>query len=223
MANTKTNKNQKVSAVKDQVVENKKENEEVEALKAQLEEMKKAMAQLLNTQQEKSQKIVVKEQEDEVIIGCRLLQGIGWGDKTDSAGEIRLAYGEEQSVPVSDMKKFFRKTAIRRLFEDGLCYFADPESYALFNIKKHIDLSDEAIIEMLSNKDANAIVRKLSEITTDKKDSAIVNCLVYRISDMIRKRKLNLDYYTRMAVERYLGVEFDRCIASLVAIDRIKA
>lgn len=223
MANTKTNKNQKVSATKEKVVESKKGNEEVEALKAQLEEMKREMAQLLNAQPEKSQKIVVKEQEDEVVIGCRLLQGIGWGDKTDSAGEIRLAYGEEQSIAVSDMKKFFRKAAIKRLFENGLCYFADPESYALFNIKKHIDLSDEAIIEILSNKDANAIVRKLNEITTDKKDSAVVNCLVYRISDMIRKRQINLDYYTRMAVERYLGIEFDRCIASLIAIDKIKA
>lgn len=200
-----------------------KETEEVVALKKQLEEMKKAMEELMKMKAEvPSQKVFVKQEDDEVIIGCRVLQGVGWGAPEDPAGEIRLQFNEEQTVTVSDMKRFFRKHSIRKLFEDGLCYFAEPENYALFNIRKYVDLSDETLTNILTQKDVNDIVRDLDEITVGKKNSSIVNCIVFRICDMIRKDVLKWDYYTRKAIENYFNMEFDRGINTLKALDEYK-
>lgn len=199
------------------------ENEEVIALKKQVEEMKKAMEELMKVKAEvPSQKVFVKQEDDEVVIGCRVLQGIGWGAPEDPAGEIRLRFNEEQVVTVSDMKRFFRQHSIRKLFEDGLCYFAEPENYALFNIRKHIDLSDDNLIEILTQEDINDIIRDLDEITTHKKNSSIVNCIVFRICDMIRKNTLDWDYYKRKAIEDYFNMEFDRGINTLKALEQYR-
>ena len=136
----KTKKVEKKEEVKEEVIK-KEDNSEVIALKQQLEEMKKAMESLMNNKATEPSKIYVKEADNEVIIGCRILQGVGWGDPAKDEGEIRLRFNEEQTVTVSDMKKFFRQASIRKLFEDGICYFVNEEDYALFNIRKHIDLS----------------------------------------------------------------------------------
>lgn len=229
MANTKNTAKAKTStkkevSKKEEIKEKKEveENSEVVALKQQLEEMKKAMEVLMNNKAVEPSKIYVKEAEDEVIIGCRILQGVGWGDPNKDEGEIRLRFNEEQSVTVSDMKKFFRIASIRKLFEDGICYFSNEEDYALFNIRKHIDLSNENLINILNNKNANEIIRELDKLTNEKKNGSIVNCIVYRICDMIKTNELKWDYYTRKAIEDYLGVEFDRGIMTLNALQDFK-
>lgn len=231
MANSKTNStktskksDEKVEkAEKIEVVENK--SEEVEELKKQLEEMKKAMAELISVQKQEAvaAPIVVKQEESEVVIGCRVLQGIGWEDPVPGgAGEVRLGFNEEQAIPVSDMKRFFRQRIVRQLFEDGLCYFAEPEDYALFNIRKYADLSNENLVGILTQENTNDIIRELDKLTNSKKNSGIVNCLVFRICDMIRKNELQWDYYIRKSIEQYFGVEFDRGIVTLNALEAFK-
>lgn len=232
MANTKNNKKPtKVKEVEnenpeiEEIKENEnKESEEVNALKAQLEEMKNAMAELMKNQNSNNQQVAyVRGQEGDTVIGCRVLQGVGWGDPSGVSGEVRLKYGEEQSIPISDMKRFFRNHSIKKLFEDGLCYFAEPTDYAIFNIRNYTDLSDEGLEKIFTQDNVNDIIKDLNKITTEKKDSGIVNCLIFRICDMIRHNKLSWDYYTRKAVENYFGTEFDRGIATLTAIDNMKA
>lgn len=225
MANTKnaksTKKDEKEKVEKvDEVKETQTaENEEIIALKKQLEEMQKAMMAMM-ANNVASQKVVIQNnEEEEVIIGCRILQGIGWGKPDDSAGEIRLRFNEEQVVTVSDMKKFFRNFSVKKLFIDGICYFKNPEDYSKFGIKEHIDLSDEHLKNILTSGDTNAIVGRIAALTDNKKNANIVNCITYRICDMIRKSLLSWDYYTRKGVEQYLGVEFDKGIMTLTAMD----
>lgn len=199
------------------------ETSEVDTLKQQLEEMKKAMAELMASKEnENSDKIVVRDQEDEVIIGCRVLQGIGWGSPDNPAGEIRLSYNDEQTVTVSDMKRFFRQASIRKLFEDGLCYFTEPEDYALFNIRNHVDLSDENLLRILDKKDINEIIRELDKLTQEKKNSGIINCLIYRICNMIKDKTLVWDYYTQAGIEKYFDFEFKRGINILQSIENLR-
>ena len=102
-------------------IEMKEENKELDLLKEQMEEMKKLMLQLSqensllkNAALQAKTNIVLNKEEDEVTIGCRLIQGIGFGSSQDSAGEINLKYGEEKTVTVSDMKKFFRSFLLYR-------------------------------------------------------------------------------------------------------------
>ncbi|MFR3182502.1 MAG: hypothetical protein ACLTPN_02665 [Clostridia bacterium] len=218
----------KSNVKKEEIVEEVKEtknqeSEEMIALRKQIEEMKKAMELLMkNKANTPSERVYVKQAEDEVVIGCRVLQGIGWGRPEDPAGEIRLDFNEEQSVTVSDMRRFFRQNSIRRLFEDGLCYYAEPENYTLYNIRKHIDLSNENLINILTQDDINDIIRDLDKLTSNKKNSSIINCIVFRICDMIRTNVLTWDYYSRKAIEGYFDMEFDRGISTLTALDKIK-
>lgn len=228
MANAKSTKTTKKEEIKEtekieepkniEVEKTEKENEEIAALKKQLEEMQKAMMAMM-ANNIATQKVVVQNEEDEVTIGCRILQGIGWGNLKDSAGEIRLRFNEEQVVTVADMKKFFRNFSVKKLFIDGICYFTRPEDYDTFGIKKHLDLSDEKLKDILTNGDTNSIVGKIAGITDNKKNSNIVNCITYRICDLIRKNLLSWDYYTRKGVEQYLGVKFDKGIMTLNAMD----
>ena len=231
MANSKTSntKTSKKTTEKAEKVEElnvvEKKSEEVDDLKKQLEEMKKAMAELIASQSQKtvSAPLIVTPEEREVVIGCRVLQGIGWEDPVEGgAGEVRLNFNEEQAIPVSDMKRFFRQHVVRQLFEDGLCYFTKPEDYALFNIRKHIDLSNENLVSILTQENTNDVIRDLDKLTNNKKNSGIVNCLVFRICDMIRKSELQWDYYTRKSIEQYFGVEFDRGIVTLNAIEAFR-
>lgn len=226
MANTKTNKKpttQKVTKTVDTKVSTK-ESEEVIALKQQIEELKKAMAQLASAQPVVYQDIqpVNSNEEKEVLIGCRVIQGLGWGDPSDSAGEVRLRFGEEQSITVSDMKKHLRLASVRQLFVNGLCYFADPKDYEEFKIKNYIDLSSESLNNILSNKDINTIITELERLTDHKKNSSIINCLIFRICDMIMKSELSLDYYIRKAIEEYFDFEFDRGINTLRMLSELK-
>ncbi len=227
MANTKSakttkveNKEEKKELEKKEVV-NSSESEEINALKKQLEEMQKAMMAMM-ANNIATQNSVANSDEDEVVIGCRVLQGIGWGNPKDTAGEIRLRFNEEQVVSVSDMKKFFRNYSVKKLFIDGICYFKDKEDYAKFGIKNFVDLSNENLLNILTVGDTNTIVGKIAEITENKKNSNIVNCIIYRICDMIRKNQLTWDYYTRKGVEQYLDVEFDRGIMTLTSIDNLR-
>lgn len=214
---------EKIEEIEEVKSESSEATSEVDLLKQQLEEMKKAMAELMvNKANEGSNRIIVKEQEDEVVIGCRVLQGIGWGSPDDPAGEIRLSYNDKQTVTVTDMKRFFRQASIRKLFEDGLCYFAKPEDYALFNIRKYVDLSNENLLRILDKKDINEIIRELDKLTQEKKNSGIVNCLIYRICNMIKNKELVWDYYTQAGIEKYFNMEFSRGINILQSIENIR-
>lgn len=215
-------KKEKVEKIEEKV-NTSTDSEEVDVLKQEIEELRKAMKELMDSKAEAvSQKVVIKQEDDEVVIGCRVLQGIGWGDPSEPAGEIRLRFNEEQTVTVSDMKRFFRRHSIRKLFENGLCYFAEPESYALFNIRKYVDLSDENLVRILDRKDVNEVIRDLDKLTENKKNSSIINCIVFRICDMIRKNILTWDYYTRKAIEDYFSMDFDRGINTLKAMENYR-
>lgn len=209
----------KVEEVKSEV---NNEPSEVELLKAQIEEMKKAMAEMTKKASEPSKSIIVKEAEDEVEIGCRMLQGIGL-TSDDGTVYISLSFDDVQSLTINEMKKLFRRAYIKKLFEDGICYFVDEESYKLFNIRKHKDLSEEALVSLLTSGSVNDIIKELDVITENKRNSNVLNCVIYRICNMIRKGQLkDWDYYIRKGIESYFGTEFDRGISILNSLDALR-
>ena len=218
---TKTEKIEKVET-KTEEVKSESASLEVELLKAQLEEMKKAMAEMMSKASVPSQNILVKEAEDEVEIGCRMLQGIGLNSE-DGTVSINIGFNDTQSLTISEMKKLFRRAHIKKLFEDGVCYFENDTDYEIFGIRNHKDLSDESLISLLKLDNVNDIIRKLDVITESKRNSNVLNCIIYRICNMIRKGELkDWDYYIRKGIESYFGMEFDRGISILNSLDRIR-
>lgn len=220
----KDTKTEKIEKVETKTEEVKSENTslEVELLKAQLEEMKKAMTEMMSKASTPSQNILVKEAEDEVEIGCRMLQGIGLSSE-DGTVSINIGFNDTQSLTISEMKKLFRRAHIKKLFEDGVCYFENDTDYEIFGIRNHKDLSDESLISLLKLDNVNDIIRKLDVITESKRNSNVLNCIIYRICNMIRKGELkDWDYYIRKGIESYFGMEFDRGISILNSLDRIR-
>lgn len=220
--NKEVKEDNKSKMIKKETTQENKDLSEVEILKAQIEEMKKAMAEMVNKANTPSQSIVVKEAEDEVEIGCSMLQGIGLSSD-DGTITINIGFNDVQSLTISEVKKLFRRAYIKKLFEDGVCYFVDEDSYKIFNIRNHKDLSEETLISLLTLNNANDIIKELDKITENKRNSNILNCIIYRICDMIRKGKLkDWDYYVRKGIESYFGVEFDRGISILNSLDALK-
>lgn len=216
---------EKIEEVKVQETEDGQKNEapsEVELLRAQIEEMKKAMAEMATKASVPSQSILVKEAEDEVEIGCRMLQGIGLVSD-DGTVSIDLKFNDVQSATISEIKKLFRKSHIKKLFEDGICYFVDEADYEIFSIRNYKDLSDENLISLLTLNNVNDIIKKLDIITEYKRNSNVLNCIIYRICNMIIKGQLkDWDYYVRKGIESYFDIEFDRGISILNSIRTLR-
>lgn len=198
-------------------------NEEVEMLKAQIEEMKKAMEEMMKkSAQPMSSNVIIKENEQEVEMETAMVQGIGFTSR-DGSVAISIPYGAPQSLPLSEIKKLLRQPEIRKTFEDGICYFTNPEDYALLGIYNHQDLSEGALGKILSEKDVRVIIRKFNELTQSMKNASVTNCIIYRICNMIKDRKLNdMDYVTRKTLEDYFGLPFERGIKTLVELNQLK-
>lgn len=212
----------KVEEIKEPI---SKENEEVSELKKQIEEMKKAMEALIanSNAAAPSNSVVIKESDDEIEIGTRMIQGIGF-TSTDETISLRMDYNQIQALSLSEMKKLLRQQEIKRLFENGVCYFVKQEDYALLGIRNAIDLSTENLQRILISGNLNEIVRELNSMTSNLKNSTVVHCLIFRICDMIRKGELaNMDYTTRTGLSNYFKIDgFEKGIKTLNDLDMIR-
>lgn len=195
---------------------------EIENLKNTIAELQEAMKVMLSQKPATtSEKVIVRE--DEIEIGTYFVQGVGFTSQDESI-KISIKAGEVQALTLSEMKKLLRQSEIRKLFEEGVCYFINKEDYAILGIHRKTDLSTANIQRILYSKDFNYIVEELNKVTDYKKNSAVTHCLIYRITDLIRKGELaNLDYNTRKGIADYFGLMgFERGIQTLNELDSLK-
>ena len=216
------NKTEDVKTSKEIVSESNQD--EINILKTQLEEMKKAMEEMLKAKAElQSERVIVKTEEQDIEIGTRLVQGVGF-TSTDKTIELTIKSDEIQALSLAEMKKLLRQSEIRRLFENGVCYFVNEEDYVLLGIRKHIDLSTENLQEILSSKDLNHIVKTFNTMSSNLKNATVVHCLIFKICDMIRKGELpSLDYNIRKGTADYFGLEgFESGIKTLTDLEQAR-
>lgn len=194
---------------------------QMEAYKQQMEEMKKVMEEMMkNPVQTTSNSVAINE--PEVEIGTAMVQGIGFTSR-DGSVTVSIPYGMPQLITINEMKKIIRQPEIRKTFEDGICYFTNESNYTLFGIYKYQDLSEKALEEILSEEDVRVIIRKFNELTQNMKNSSVTNCIIYRICNMIKDKKLNsMDYVTRKTLEDYFGLPFERGVKTLIELKQLK-
>ena len=101
------------------------------------------------------------------------------------------------------------------MFKKGILYFVNEEDYTRFSVKPEIDLSDENLIKILSEKSYTDIVTYFQTITKDKKDLMEVFALIYQVARLIDEKKVDLDYEIRSNLEKYFDVEFSALIYNL--------
>lgn len=70
------------------------------------------MAEMMSKASAPSQSVVLKEAEDEVEVGCRMLQGIGLNSE-DGTVSVDISFNDTQSLTISEVKKLFRRAHIK--------------------------------------------------------------------------------------------------------------
>lgn len=212
----------------EEIVEETSENisqsktEEINDLKMQIEQMKDLINSLTEKNSNSTDKVIIKEEEEEIEIGTYMVQGVGL-----TAGDIEVKISTEmpQGLPLSDVKKLLRKQEIRRLFEDGVCYFINEEDYALLKVKRKVDLSQKNIKSILLKDNIQDIIKDLKYMTSDLKDATITHCLIYNICDLIRKGEIpELNYYVRKDIESFFKIDggFERGIKTLNDLESLR-
>lgn len=195
--------------------------EENASLKKELEEMmsnyKDMQIQLQNMllAQQNQAAANNKLQEDKIIVGCRIFNGATLSSPGNDV-TIQIPYLEEVEMTYSELREVFKSPfGYKNMFKKGILYFVNPDDYTKFTIKQEIDLSDDALIKLLSENTSTFIIEKAKEITKDKKDLMEMFALIYQIARLVDEKKVNLDYSIRSNLEKYFDVDIDTLIFNL--------
>lgn len=195
--------------------------EENASLKKELEEMMKnykdMQLQLQNMLIAQQSQVLSSNKvgDGSAIVGCRIFNG---ATLSSQGGDISIAipYLGEEEITYSELKEIFKSPFnYKNMFKKGILYFVNEEDYTRFSVKPEIDLSDENLIKILSEKSYTDIVTYFQTITKDKKDLMEVFALIYQVARLIDEKKVDLDYEIRSNLEKYFDVEFSALIYNL--------
>lgn len=152
-----------------------------------------------------------------VTVGCRAFSGASLANKDESIC-YSFWVGEEKQIDIEDLKEVLKDSGLRRnkiWFEKGLFYFKDEKYYKYFAINKRVDLTWQNIKSIIMTPDIDLMIRKVKDLTKDKKDLAITHTLKYIIAQMLvdpSNPLLGFSYSSKVALENYFGNKFDELI-----------
>lgn len=188
--------------------------EELNKMMSNYKDMQLQLQNMLLAQQ--NQNVANNKQVDEpIIVGCRIFNGVTLSSPGNDIS-FQIPYLDEVEITYSELREIFKSPfGYKNMFKKGILYFANENDYTKFNIKPEIDLSDEAVIDLLSNNSYIDIIEKAKEITKDKRDLMEMFTLIYQIARLIDEKKVNLDYSVRSNLEKYFDVGFDELVVNL--------
>lgn len=171
-----------------------------------------------NTQQPTTQYIVQGQGEKDIplTIGCRLFCGATLYSPSRDI-QITLKCGQEADLTVREMQEIFRDDfGFKRLFEKGVMYFADPEMYEYFGIRNPVNLSEDALVEVLLADNYNDMIATLRDYTDDKKNDMVSHTICYNTALLYQKGKLgDWSYANRVNFEKYMGVDIEKMVSDI--------
>jgi len=175
------------------------------------------LIKIVNDNSNKNTAIIEKE-DDEVAVGCRVFAGLGIVN-SEGTQTILFRCGEKKYISYDDMKSYLKENIRnnKALFANGLLFFYDEKNYERFKIKKLVDLTEENIIDILSTKDSNQLIRKFNTLTDNMRKDGVVHTFKYMVADLLIREPKKLEgfvYDNRQALEDYIGVKFDTLIAN---------
>lgn len=228
MATVKKNTIQKATSKKVETVNSVAQTEESVDLKKQNEELKNQLNEMManyKDMQLQMQNMLIAAQAQKAtnitpddgvaIVGCRLFTG---ATLSSQGGDISIpvAFREEVEISYSELREIFKNPfGFKNMFKKDTLYFKDDKDYKKFSIKKEVFLDDDSLIKMLETGNSNIVIERAKEITREKKDLTEVFALIYQIAYLIDRKKVNLDYEVRSALEKYFEVDFKTLINNL--------
>lgn len=212
-------------------------DKEIEMLKAENAEKDKKFEELSKNfmlMQEQFEKLMKQQfnnvptnnsnDDEDVLVGCRSIYGNCLAT-SDGRYSYSFLCDEEKYIAAEDLKMIFRDGGIntRKMFEDDIFYFVNPEDYAKFKIKKRIDLSRENIIRIL-NLDTVQMIDEINTMTNNLLDFSIVHNFQFEVVKLLNDKSsplANWKYENRAHLERYLRQKFDDLQAAVGALELI--
>lgn len=202
-----------VNSTNDLVEENASLKKELEEMMSNYKDMQMQLQNILLAQQ--AQALSAKGTDDTIIVGCRIFNGV---TLSSVGGDISISIQNQEEVETSytELREIFKSPFnYKNMFKKGILYFVNPDDYTRFSIKPEIDLSDEKLVDLLSNNTSHYIIEYCKKITNDKKDLMEMFALIYQIARLIDGKKVDLDYEIRSNLEKYFNIEFTELINNL--------
>lgn len=153
-------------------------------------------------------------QDEDVAVGCMSINGASIANNDESI-IYNLKYKEVIDISFSELKDCFKSkiNPYRELFKKGIFYFEDEKYYEIFKIKDVVDMSDEALVDMLIK---GEVPYKEKLYIRGHKDNTFFLTLVYRVADLYRQGNLvKWTYQDRMSFENYFKIKIDNCVNQL--------
>lgn len=195
------------------VEENASLKKELEEMMSNYKDMQVQLQNMLLAQQ--AQALNAKGTDDTIIVGCRIFNGV---TLSSIGGDISISIQNQEEVETSytELREIFKSPFnYKNMFKKGILYFVNPDDYTRFSIKPEIDLSDDNLVDLLSNNTSHYIIEYCKKITNDKKDLMEMFALIYQIARLIDGKKVDLDYEIRSNLEKYFNIEFTELINNL--------
>lgn len=194
---------------------------QVEKEKSEMMEMIKSLQEQIkniNAPQAATQYIVQGQGEKDIpiTIGCRLLCGATLYSPNKDV-QITLKCGQESELTIREMQEIFRdEFGFKRLFEKGVMYFTDPEMYEYFSIHNPVDLSEDALLDILLADNYNDMIIFLRDVTNNKKDDMVSHTICYNTALLFKAGRLSeWSYANRVNFEKYMGIEVDSMVVNI--------
>ena len=191
----------------------KKENLELRKSLSDMQNQINTLMQIISNGQRQPK---IEEDNEEVEVGCREFSGVSWARADGATMSFRC--GEKVYLTVSELKEYFKDTLRNNkgLFSNGILYFYDESNYERFKITPKVNLSEENVIDIISDEDTQSMLRKVKELTTDLRNVPVAHTFIYMIADLFIRKPKNMSgfsYANREALEKYIGNKFEEIMA----------
>ena len=105
-------------------------------------------------------------------------------------GVIELKPEEMSPVTAEDIRQIIKRAQYKKLLENGILYFENPDTYSKFRIRRRKELDDKVIIDLVNDKEN--FKSELVRLTDNKKNLQVTHYLQYRIAHLFKNNQVQL-------------------------------
>lgn len=193
----------------------------LEMLQKQMQEMQNAFIKMQSNVNVSSSNNTTKSDE-KFEMGCRLISGVTiYSPKREVEREI--PYGETIEVNEYEIEMLLKSPFVREFLINNVVYLKNEEDYAKIKIYKHVDMSDENLINMVMKYSSNELVGKFNELTQQKRNDPVIHSLFYRLVELYSNGDIaRMTYENRKVIETFFKYDITNAQTLLENIKKVK-